>query len=351
MIDMARVPGYGKTPPRPDQYGYPASPSYRPPAPPAPTPPATVTGRVQPGTSITRPPTTQPAPAPAPTAPAPTAPATSAQQVGFWTPQEWSQSGQYYQSQMPGAYTIPQSLQTAIGSATDLVRGGGLPTSATAWGEAYQPVLNRQIEEARKQAMETANLEGWGDSSVLGNQIFGQTMDLQNQFNMNLLDRQMGLDEASKQRMLAGMGLLGGFGGQEIGADQFGQQFGFQNAQALAGLGDRYFNAPFQLSQGYGNLGSMYNNNLVNPAMQQYNQMLMQGLQSGVPQTYTPGIGTQGANLFGLLGNALDYFAPTQSVGTTPVPTKQAINTNFAQPTFNPEDWAQPDWSIPMGWR
>ena len=176
------------------------------------------------------------------------------------------------------------------------------------------PVMQKQMDDIRKQAMASANVSGMGNSSVLGNQIAQGQGDLMNQFNMGLAQQQMGLDESAKNRMLQAMGMLGNFGGQELQADQFGQNMALQSAQGLQGLGSQYWNMPFQVAGQMSGLGQQYNQSMLTPLDQQYAQMLGLGAQASGQQQYTPGFMT---NVAQGLGAAAQY-APSIMQGLFP---------------------------------
>jgi len=225
--------------------------------------------------------------------------------MGFNVPQQFGQAGQVYGQMAQGQFTIPKQIQQASGYANQMA-GTGMPGSTQAYQQAAMPVIQKQMEDIRKQAMAGANVSGMGNSSVLGQQIGQQQGDLMNQFNMNLAGQQMGLDESAKQRMLSGMGMLGQLGGQELQADQFGQNMAMQGAQGLQGLGQQYWNMPFQTAQGMSGLGQQYNQSLVTPLDQQYLQAMQLGTQGGGQNQYTQSFGGQMAQGLG----AAAQYAP-----------------------------------------
>lgn len=224
--------------------------------------------------------------------------------MGFQTPQQLNQAGQIYTQLGQGQFYIPRQIQQGSQAANQMLQGGGNPGSTAAYQQAAMPVLQKQMEDIRKQAMASANVSGMGNSSVLGAQIGQQQGDLMNQFNMNLANQQMGLDESAKSRMLQAMGMLGNFGGQELQADQFGQNMALQSAQGLQGLGGQYWNMPFQVANQMAGLGGQYNQSMLTPLDQQYAQMLGLGAQASGQQQYTPGFMT---NLASGLGAAAQY--------------------------------------------
>jgi len=343
MIDMAKVPSYGSY--NRQGMGYQTLGGSRP----------RVQGQTGPAGSTTVGQTpvgaAGPGPAPAPTvtartqtavnAPAaPQAPTNSGQQLPFWTPQEMGQAGQVYQGLARGQYQIPQSLQYANQQTQQLINQGGNPGSTQAWQQAYQPVLNKQLEDIRKQAMESANMEGLGDSSVLGTQIANQQGDLVNQYNLGLAQQQMGLDESAKSRVMQGLGLMGGYAGQEIGADQFGQNMALQGAQGLQNLGQQYWRMPFDVSGQMSGLGGQYNQLGVTPEDQAYMAALQgySGLQG--QNQYTPGFGTQMANVLGAgaqLYNSGFFNGPGGATAApTGVPSTLAQGFSLVPPQYNP---------------
>lgn len=225
--------------------------------------------------------------------------------MGFNVPQQLGQAGQVYGQLAQGQFTIPQQIQQASGYANQMAQNGN-PTSTADYARSAMPVIQKQMEDIRKQAMAGANVSGMGNSSVLGQQIGQQQGDLMNQFNMNLANQQMGLDESSKQRMLSGMGMLGQLGGQELQADQFGQGMALQGAQGLQGLGQQYWNMPFQLSSGMSGLGGQYNQAMTTPLDSQYLQAMQLGTAGGGQNQYTQSFGGQVAQGLG----AAAQYAP-----------------------------------------
>ena len=234
--------------------------------------------------------------------------------MGFQTPQQFNQAGQIYTQLGQGRYYIPQQVQQGSQAANQMLQSGGNPGSTQAWQQAAMPVMQKQMDDIRKQAMASANVSGMGNSSVLGNQIAQGQGDLMNQFNMGLAQQQMGLDESAKNRMLQAMGMLGNFGGQELQADQFGQNMALQSAQGLQGLGSQYWNMPFQVAGQMSGLGQQYNQSMLTPLDQQYAQMLGLGAQASGQQQYTPGFMT---NVAQGLGAAAQY-APSIMQGLFP---------------------------------
>lgn len=228
--------------------------------------------------------------------------------LGFNVPQQFGQAGQVYGQMAQGQFTIPQQIQQASQYANQMA-GSGMPGSTQAYQQAAMPVIQKQMEDIRKNAMASANVSGMGNSSVLGQQIGQQQGDLMNQFNMNLAGQQMGLDESAKQRMLSGMGMLGQLGGQELQADQFGQNMAMQGAQGLQGLGQQYWNMPFQTAQAMSGLGQQYNQSLTTPLDQQYGQMLGLGAQGSGQNQFTQSFGGQVAQGLG----AAAQYAPAMA--------------------------------------
>lgn len=253
--------------------------------------------------------------------------------LGFNVPQQFGQAGQVYGQLAQGQFTVPQQIQQASQYANQMAQGG-MPGSTDAYRQAAMPVLQKQMEDIRKQAMASANVSGMGNSTVLGQQIAQQQGDLMNQFNMNLANQQMGLDEASKQRMLSGMGMLGQLGGQELGADQFGQNMALQGAQGLQGLGQQYFNMPFQVAGQMAGLGQQYNNSLVTPLDQQYLQAMQLGTQGGGQQQYT---GSFGQQLAGGLGAAAQYAPALANYFSNPTPP---LSPYTFSPNIGPQNLA-----------
>lgn len=251
--------------------------------------------------------------------------------LGFNVPQQLGQAGQVYGQMAQGQFTIPQQIQQASGYANQMA-GTGMPGSTQAYQQAAMPVIQKQMEDIRKNAMASANVSGMGNSSVLGQQIGQQQGDLMNQFNMNLAGQQMGLDESAKQRMLSGMGMLGQLGGQELQADQFGQNMAMQGAQGLQGLGQQYWNMPFQAAQGMAGLGQQYNQSMVSPLDQQYLQAMQLGTQGGGQNQYTQSFGGQVAQGLG----AAAQYAPALFGGGGQGPAQSGYNPNYQYQYMNP---------------
>lgn len=301
MIDMAKVPGYQST------GGY------------APQPTAT---RAAP------PPQEKPQAVPSAAAGGP------GYNMGFQTPQQFSQAGQIYSQLGQGQYQIPQQIQQGSQYANQMYNQQGMPVSTADYQKAAMPVLQKQMEDIRKQAMASANVSGMGNSSVLGNQIGQQQGDLMNQFNMNLANQQLGLDESGRQRMMSAMGMLGQFGGQELQADQFGQQMALQGAQGLQGLGRDYWQMPFDVSNQMAGLGAQYNQSMATPLDQLRMQGLNMGSQASGQQQYTPGFMT---NLAAGLEGAAQYAPALAShFGAQGAPGAGSFNPATSYSGFDP---------------
>lgn len=264
--------------------------------------------------------------------------------MGFQTPQQFNQAGQIYSQLGQGKYQIPRQIQQGSEYANQMYQQQGMPGSTQDYQRAAMPVIQKQMEDIRKQAMASANVSGMGNSSVLGRQIGQQQGDLMNQFNLGLADRQFGLDEAGRGRMMQAMGMLGQFGGQEQQADQFGQNMALQAGQSLQGLGQDYFSMPFNVAQGMSGLGAQYNQAMATPLDQLQMQGLGLGAQASGQQQYTPGFLTNLAT--GLQGAAqyapalASYFgaqgaAPGAGAGFNPATSYSGFNPaqfNLARP-------------------
>ena len=235
-------------------------------------------------------------------------------------PPEWDTAGNTYNYFATGGATdVPWQWDEASRGAYDML-GTGNPTSASPWYQQAKQQTQYDIEDAIKQANEQAGLGGQRWSSVLGRTAQDISSRRMAELGSQYAQMEMGAEEAARNRQLQSMGMLQGLGGDYAGLTESAKNRAMGAAQGLQGLGQQYFNAPMDLASQSFQMGSglqnaqqqmidkyfgefMRNAGENNPYLNMIYQM---ATGQGVPQQYTPGLGSQ--LLGGLTGLGSSYL-------------------------------------------
>jgi polyhydroxyalkanoate synthesis regulator protein len=125
-----------------------------------------------------------------------------------------------------------------------MAANGGSPTTSDAWYANQKEVVARNIEEAIKQAAETAGLGGTRWSSTLGRQAQEITGNKMQELGSTYLEKEMASQEAAKQRQLENYAQLTTLGADKTGLTESATNRQLQAANDLADLGQTMYELP-----------------------------------------------------------------------------------------------------------
>jgi hypothetical protein len=204
---------------------------------------------------------------------------------------------------------------------------GGMPTSTTPQYLAAKRQAQYDIEDAIKGAAEQAGLGGTRWSTPLGRtaqDIAGRRMT---ELGVATTAQEMAAQEAAAQRMMSGVPMLESLGAGTAGLSEAARNRALQGAAGLAGLGGQYAGYDQgllgQASGLGGQMAGQYNTmaqNLYNNWQRmtpENNPWLSAAMQfatgQGMPQQYTPGLGSQ--LLGGLTGAGMSLLGLSKLCG------------------------------------
>jgi hypothetical protein len=230
----------------------------------------------------------------------------------MWTPAEWGEQANYARAAMNTPYQAPAGIGMGYSGIQDLYGQGGYLTDANRYKTANDAVFKRGLEEEKQKIMQQMHGAGYGDSSVMGSQLMRGIGDRYLNRDLAYADKDLGLQEAAKGRLMQGLGMLPGMASVENQAYGDWANRGRAAAGDLGAVGDKYWNAPMDYALKQAQLGGMYNQNSWTPEMAYYGQVMNPG--QAQPASYTPGIASQ---IFGAATSMLPYM-PYLGTGATP---------------------------------
>jgi hypothetical protein len=244
------------------------------------------------------------------TAAAAPAPSQSGDPYGgqMWAPQEWGEQADYARASMNSPYQAPAGIGMGYSGIQDLYGQGGYLTDANQYKQANDAVFKRSLEEEKQKIMQQMHGSGYGDSSVMGSQLMRGIGDMYLNRDRDYAERDLGLQESAKGRLMQGLGMLPGMASVENQAYGDWANRGRAAAGDLGAVGDKYWNAPMQYATNQAQIGSMYNQNSMTPWDQYYGQVMNPG--QAQPATYTPGLASQ---VFGGVGAMMPYLTKAKT--------------------------------------
>jgi hypothetical protein len=229
----------------------------------------------------------------------------------MWSPSEWKEQGDYSRAAMNSPYQAPAGIGMGYSGIQDMYGQGGYLTDTNAYKTANDRVFARSLEEEKQKIMQQMHGSGYGDSSVMGNQLMRGIGDLYLNRDLQYADRDLGMQESAKGRMMQGLGMLPGLASVENQAYGDWANRGRQASQDLGAVGDKYWNAPLDYATRQAQIGSMYNQNSMTPWDQYYGSVMNPG--AAQPATYTPGLASQ---VFGGVGAMMPYLTKAKTPTT-----------------------------------
>lgn len=224
-------------------------------------------------------------------------------------PKEWNQASSTLRgfAQTGNPVDIPEQWARATANANQMWNLGGMPTDTSEWYERAKAVAQRDTDDEIKEAIEQAGLTGTRWSTSMGRtsaDIAGKNMaTLGAEFARQTMEAQ----EAARQRQLAANEQLYGAGTGYAGLDTDARNRAMSAASGLTGLGQYMTRYPMDISNQMFQQGTVLQNqdqaayaaqlqeflrgaNEYNPWL---SYMMQLGTGQGIPQMYTPGVGSQ----------------------------------------------------------
>ena len=219
---------------------------------------------------------------------------------GLNTPSGWGDVENFASAGMNSPYQRAQGLDMGYSGVQDLYNQGGYLTDASAYKRANDSVFQRQLEEEKQKLRQQFHATGYGNSSVLGAGLMRGISDMYLNRDLAYADRDLGLQEAAKGRMMQGLGLLPGMAGVENQGLSDWRNAGLNYAGLKNQIANQRWAAPGQVAGQIGQAGTGWESTWMSPYEQALNQQLTPS-QSGQMTQYQPTLGQQAG---GALGNS-----------------------------------------------
>ena len=247
----------------------------------------------------------------------------------FQFPGLWNQANDFYANMMGGGGNVSSPWQWGVGS--NVLSGmaqTGNPVDMEAWAAANAPVMQRNYEQQAAQALETAGYGGKRWASPTAASIADIGGRINENFMLDMANKQMMTQEAARQRQLQATGQLLGYGQAESGLGLANMSNMMGAAGAGVGLGAQQLFAPMQIGQGMMGMGGQMQglqqqeiNAMMNdPYLMMALQMSGQMGNQFAPQQFNPGSASQFLDIGGSLlpyifGGGNNPFGGTPGTG------------------------------------
>lgn len=175
---------------------------------------------------------------------------------GFQYPEQWGTASDVMTNFAYGDPTqVPWQWQEASQFGQGMMESG-MPVDVSGYREAMAPVLQRQFEDMTKQSMEDYGLGGLRWSTPAQRSIADIGGRLMENYGLGLADRELGAQEAARQRQMGAGGLMQGLGAGVAGLGEAARSRALQAASMLPGLGQQYLQAPQDWAQQMWGMGT-----------------------------------------------------------------------------------------------
>lgn len=232
--------------------------------------------------------------------------------AGLNTPSGWGNVEAFANAGMMSPYQRSQGVDMGYSGIEDLYRQGGYLTDANAYKRSNDAVFQRQLEEEKQRLRQQFQAGGYGNSSVLGSGLMRGISDMYLNRDLAYADKDLGLQEAAKGRMMQGLGMLPSLAGVENQGLSDWRNAGMGYAGIAKNVADSRWAAPGQVAGQIGQAGTGWESTWMSPYEQALNQQLTPS-QSGQMTQYQPTWGQQAAGAIGNSAKGIEdiynYFA------------------------------------------
>ena len=175
---------------------------------------------------------------------------------GFQYPEQWGTASDVMTNFAQGDPTqVPWQWSEASQFGQGMMESG-MPVDVSGYKEAMAPVLERQFGDMTRQMMEEFGMGGLRWSTPVQGAISREGSRLMENYGLGLADRELGAQEAARQRQMGAGGLMQGLGAGVAGLGESARNRALQAAGGLSGLGAQYLQAPQDWAQQMWGMGS-----------------------------------------------------------------------------------------------